>query len=152
MASIHKDPRGKSPFWYCAFLGADGKRMFRSTKEKDRTAARKICFRWEEAGEQARRKELTAAASRKLLAEMVAISSGETLSFHSVEGWLNDWLASKDGSASKSTLVKYRHVIRSFLAHLGPRATASIASVSPGDHHCFSRPFAEGRSLRIHLQ
>ena len=47
MASIHKDPRGKSPFWYCAFYGADGRRMFRSTKATDRKMALKICFAWE---------------------------------------------------------------------------------------------------------
>jgi hypothetical protein len=37
--------------------------------------------------------------------EMVAISSGETMSFHSVESWLNDWLANKAGGASGRTMV-----------------------------------------------
>ena len=50
--------------------------MFRTTKERDRTAARKICSKWEDAGAQARRKELTAAQARKVIAEMVAISLG----------------------------------------------------------------------------
>ena len=84
MASIHKDPRGKSPFWYCAFYGADGRRMFRSTKETDRRKAFKICLAWEGAAAKARRKELTAAQARKVIAEMVAISSGETMSFQTV--------------------------------------------------------------------
>ena len=84
MASIHKDSRGKSPFWYCAFYGADGRRMFRSTKATDRKTALKICFSWESAAAKARRKELTAAQARKVIAEMVAISSGETMSFHTV--------------------------------------------------------------------
>jgi hypothetical protein len=30
-------------------------------------------------------------------------SSSEVLEFHSTEGWLKDWLASKAGSASEST-------------------------------------------------
>ena len=71
MSSIHKDPRGKSPFWYCAFTGADGRRMLRTTRERDRTAARKICSKWEDAGAQARRKELTAAQARKVIAEIL---------------------------------------------------------------------------------
>ena len=97
MASIHKDPRGKSPFWYCAFSGADTRRMFRSTKTSDRKTALKICFAWEQASAQARRKELTAAQARKVIAEMVAISTGEPMSFHSVRSWLNDWLTNKTG-------------------------------------------------------
>ena len=80
-----------------------------------------------------RRKELTAAQARKVIAEMVAISSGEVMSFHSAESWLNNWLANKAGSASVRTMERYRQVIRDFLAHLGPRAKASIASISPGD-------------------
>ena len=32
-----------------------------------------------------------------MIAEMVAISSGETMSFHTARGWLNDWVANKAG-------------------------------------------------------
>jgi site-specific recombinase XerD len=58
---------------------------------------------------------------------------GEVMSFHSAESWLSNWLADKAGSASVRTMERYRQVIRDFLAHLGPRAKASIASISPGD-------------------
>jgi integrase len=148
MASIHKDPRGKSPFWYCAFYGADGRRMFRSTKATDRKTALKICLAWESASAKARRKELTAAQARKVLAEMVAFSSGETLSFHSARSWLNDWLTNKTGAISEITLGRYQQVVRDFLTHIGRRAEASIAAVSPGDIIAFrNRLRAEGRSV-----
>jgi hypothetical protein len=39
MASLHKDPRGKSPFWYCAYTLPNGNRVLRSTKLTDRKAA-----------------------------------------------------------------------------------------------------------------
>ena len=134
MASVHKDPRDRSPFWYAAFYGADGRRQFRSTKCTDRKAALKICFGWEQAAALARRKELVAAQARKVIAEMVALSSGEVMSFHSIEGWLNDWLANKAGGAAEGTMLRYRQVFRDFLDHLGPqRASASLASVSPSD-------------------
>ena len=146
MASIHKDPRGKSPFWYCAFIGGDGRRKLRSTKETDRTAARKICYKWAEAAEKARRHELTAAHSRKVLSELTLLSSGEKMEFHSVEGWLTDWLASKAGSTAKATLKKYRQVLGSFLDHLGERATSPLASVSPADIATFRDALrSEGR-------
>jgi integrase len=148
MASIHKDPRGKSPFWYCAFYGADGRRMFRSTKATDRKTALKICLAWESASAKARRKELTAAQARKVLAEMVAFSSGETLSFHSARSWLNDWLTNKTGAISEITLGRYQQVVRDFLTHIGRRAEASIAAVSPADIIAFRNKLrAEGRSV-----
>jgi integrase len=147
MASIHKDPRGKSPFWYAAFTGGDGRRMFRSTKETNRAIAQKVCFKWAEAAEKSRRRELTAAASRKLLGELTLISSGEQLEFHSVEGWLEGWLTSKAGSTAKATYAKYSQVVGRFLVHLGSRAGASLASVSSTDVSAFrDKLAAEGRS------
>ena len=148
MASIHKDPRGKSPFWYAAFYGADGGRKFKSTKERDRKVALKICFAWEQAAEMARRRELTAAQGRKVIAEMVKISSGETMNFHSVEDWLNEWLANKTGGVAEATMLRYRQVIRDFLEHLGPaRAKASLESVSQNDLIRFrDKLWHEGRS------
>jgi integrase len=148
MASVHRDPRGKSPFWYAAFYGGDGKRKFRSTKLANRAAALKIAFAWEQASAMARRKELTAAQSRKLLVELTLLSSGEALEFHSLEGWLKDWVANKRASTSKATCVKYDQVVRDFIAHLGQRAKASIASIAPGDVISFRDKLrAEGRSV-----
>jgi integrase len=148
MASIHKDPRGKSPFWYCAFYGADGRRMFRSTKETDRKKALKICLAWESASVKARRKELTAAQARKVIAEMVAVSSGENLEFFTVSQWMEQWLANKTGGASANTILRYRQVVRDFLASLGSRAKASLAGVSPGDIVSFRDKLrSEGRAV-----
>jgi hypothetical protein len=47
---------------------------------------------------------LTAAQARKVIAEMVAISSGETMSFYTVETWLNGWLANKAGGIANATM------------------------------------------------
>ena len=47
MASFHKDPRGRSPFWYVALTGADGRRAFRSTKESNLNKAQECGLRWE---------------------------------------------------------------------------------------------------------
>ena len=148
MASIHKDSQGRSPYWYCAYYGADGRRMLRSTKETNRKVALKLCHKWEEAGAQARRKELSAAQGRRIIAEMVAISSGEQMQFHSVESWLRDWAEGKAGSIAKTTAEKYTQVVDRFIAYLGPRATASLASVSRTDVARFrDRLRAEGRSI-----
>jgi integrase len=148
MASIHKDSQGRSPYWYCAYYGADGRRMQRSTRQTDRKAAREICFLWEKASEKARRHELTAAAGRKVIAEMVSISSGEVLEFHSVEEWIRSWLDGKKGAIAATTFSKYEQTLRDFLTYLGKRAEAPLASVSPADIVRFrDHQRGEGRSV-----
>lgn len=148
MASIHKDPRGKSPFWYCAFYGADGGRKFKSTKATERKEALQICVRWEEAAGQARKGSLTAAQARKVLAEMVLISSGEALTSYTVEKWLNEWLGNKAGGSSDNTMLRYRQVVRDFLTSMGSRAKSSLVGVTPGDIVSFRDSLrANGRAV-----
>jgi hypothetical protein len=50
MASVHRDPKGRSPYWYAAFTLQDGTRCFRSTKLKDRSSALKLAMEWEHLG------------------------------------------------------------------------------------------------------
>jgi integrase len=133
MASVHKDPRGKSPFWYAAFYGADGTRKFRSTKTSNRKEALEMSVAWEQSAKKARSGSLTAAQARKVLAEMVLISSGEALTNYTVQGWLNEWLKNKAGGSSENTMLRYRQVIRDFLAGMGIRAKSSLVGVTPGD-------------------
>ena len=133
MASLHKDPRGKSPFWYCAFYGADGRRKFKSTKTTERKSALAICVAWEQSAGKARAGSLTAAQARKVLAEMVMVSSGEELTSYTVESWLTEWLVNKAASASDNTMLRYRQVVRDFLESMGSRSKASLAGVTPGD-------------------
>ena len=137
----------KEPVWVLCFHWRRWEAQTRRfPKETDRTAARKICYKWAEAAEKARRHELTAAQSRKVLSELTLLSSGEQMEFHSVEGWLTDWLASKAGSTAKATLTKYRQVLGSFLDHLAERATSPLASVSPADIATFRDALrSEGR-------
>jgi len=65
MASIHKDPRNKSPFWYCAFTMPDGARVFKSTKEKDKSRAMSFCLALEETSKKAHAGDLTPAGAKE---------------------------------------------------------------------------------------
>jgi len=49
MASLHKDPRGRFPYWYCAFTHADSTRSFKSTKKTKRKEAEAVCDGWQRA-------------------------------------------------------------------------------------------------------
>src|ERR1700710_375564 len=93
MATIHK--RNESPFWVCCYTAADGRRLKKSTKQTERTKALEVCLAIERAEKMARHGTLTEVRMRELLAEVLDRATGETLPFHSLEGFLNDWLGGK---------------------------------------------------------
>ena len=95
MASIHKDSRGKSPYWYCAFTLPGGQRAFRSTKERDRRRAQDICRKWELATDEAQRGRLTESAARKVIADIYELANKERLPSSTVEAFFETWLAGK---------------------------------------------------------
>lgn len=132
MSSLRKKP-GLSKFWYACYVGPDGTRSQRSTKETNRSKALAKAVEWEKLARQARQGELTAAQARKVIAEMVKVSSGEDMEFFTVSGWLSQWIESKAGSASSNTMLRYRQVVKDFLEGLGERAEKSLAGISPSD-------------------
>ena len=79
MASLHRDPRGKSPFWYCAYTEGDGKRRFKSTKQTNRKKAEAVCEGWQRAADLARKGLLTQVQAQKIISEIYERSSGEPL-------------------------------------------------------------------------
>ena len=126
---------------------ADGRRLKKSTKTNDRRKALEFCLLLEKAAMKARRNELTAAQGRKLIAEMVTISSGEQIPAHSVRGWFEEWLSNRKASAGKRAVARYHQVLDAFLAHLGGRVTMPLTAVSPRDIIAFrDRLRSEGRT------
>lgn len=133
MASLHKDPRGKSPYWYCAYTMPNGKRCFKSTKEKNRDKAAEFCRTLERASRDAKNGSLTETRARELISEIVKHASGAPLKSYSAEEWFRHWLKGKEASRSAGTLLKYRHTIDSFIEILGDRAKSNIEHVTPRD-------------------
>jgi integrase len=133
MASIHKDPRGKSPFWYCAYRLPNGKRCFRSTKQTDREKALQFCRTLEYASRESKADRLTEARARELISEIVLHTTGETLRFYTAEDWLRDWLKGKEIAKSEGTFSKYKYTIESFLTSLGERAKRNLNRITPRD-------------------
>jgi integrase len=133
MASIHKDPRGKSPFWYCAYRLPNGKRTFRSTKLTDRKAADEFCRRLEYASHEAKSGRLIEMRARELISEIVEHATGEPLRNYTAEEWLREWLQGKKATKTEGTFLKYENVINSFLASLGNRAKFNVNHIAPRD-------------------
>jgi integrase len=133
MASIHKDPRGKSPYWYCAYTLPSGKRVFRSTKIKDYDKAQEFCRTLARASRIGSNGNLTEARARELISEIVENTLGEPLKFYTAEEWLHDWLEGKKTAKSDATYLKYRHTINSFIELLGAKAKRNLSQVTPRD-------------------
>jgi hypothetical protein len=68
MSSIHKDPRGKSPYWYAFFTLPNGRRTSRSTKQTDKRKAQAGCAAWEKTSKLGRDGNLQDLAARKVIA------------------------------------------------------------------------------------
>ena len=134
MASIHKDPRGKSPFFYCAFTLPNGKRCFKSTKLTDRNAALAFCLKIEGAAKKAAARNFSEEQARKILNEIRELSGDEPIRHRSLAEYAAEWLKSKKLTASEATFIRYSGVVGEFVAHVGKqRAEASIDAVSPED-------------------
>lgn len=117
----------------CSFRAADGRWLKKSTKKKNRAEALAVCMAWEKAAAQASNRNLTAAQARKVLAEMVSFSTGESLTAYTLEGWLAEWETNKAGSASPATMLRYKQVMRDFKESLGERSKAPLGSITSGD-------------------
>src|SRR5260370_6282776 len=133
MASIHKDPRGKWAFWYCAYRLTDGKRVIRANKLTDKKAALQFCRKLEPASNEAVTGRLTEARANDLIWEIVEHATGEPLRGFKVRDWFEHWLEIKEKVRADKTLDRYRQVVRDFLASLGERANLWLHQITSRD-------------------
>lgn len=133
MASLHKDPKGRSPYWYAAFYGADGSRRFKSTKTSDRRQATRICTEWECAALRARKRSLTTAQVRSVFNELLEQSGDDPLESFTIGDWMAEWLTTKKASHAPATWERYRKPVEDFVAHLGTRATLPLRAATSKD-------------------
>ncbi len=134
MASLHKDPRGKSPYWYCAFISKEGVRHFRSTKTKDKRQAAQICNTWAKAA--ALGSKLSPDKARHVIAQGVAdilMASGQTLPSATIRDWCTRWLGGKSLEAEPRTHERYKTSISRFLKFLGRKAEDDLDSLKVSD-------------------
>src|SRR5258708_6877858 len=122
MASLHKDPRGRSPYWYCAFTHSDGTRSFKSTKKIRRQEAEAVCAGWQRAIDLSNDGSLTEVQARKVLGEIYERANLEAIHFTSTEQFLKEWITSKKVTTAPGTARRYEDTIDGFIAHIGNKA------------------------------
>ena len=90
---------------------------------------------------------MTAAQARKVIAEMVTISSGETMSANCAR-LAEQWLTNKVGVVSKGLANDTGKWFADFFVHLGARSSRHALFVSPGDIISFRNKLrGEGRAV-----
>lgn len=136
MASVHHRPR--SPYFFAAFRGSDGRLVLRSTKQTDRAPALAVALEFERAAKLAKRGELVESQARDILADiMKRADTGETLRSVSIEAHFRAWLATKEARKSAGTAERYGGVVDGFLASLGKRASKPLTALVAKDVDTF---------------
>jgi integrase len=133
MPSLTKDSKARSPFWICCYTTADGRRLKKSTKQRDRKKALEVCLAIERAEGHARGGTLTEQTAKKLIGEIVERTTGEPLHNLKTGEWLEQWLAQKVQVRAGKTGERYRQVIRDFTDSLGDRARLALPHIAPKD-------------------
>jgi Site-specific recombinase XerD len=134
MATVVKDPRNRSPFWYACFTTADGRRLKKSTKETSHAKALQMALGWEKAAKEAREKRLNEARTREILSEILgSVNGGEGLRVFTVEDWFDHFVKQKQKSQADKTALRHEQMMTEFVAFLGHRASLNIATVTSKD-------------------
>lgn len=133
MASLHKDPRGKSPYWYCAFTLPDGRRAFRSTKHRERKQALEICCQWERSADQGRSGNFTEAQARKVLNSILENTGQAPMQTETIQDYFTNWLNGKELANKPRTAERYSTVVEKFLASLGQKARRPLGALTVRD-------------------
>lgn len=144
MASITKHPR--SSFYSARYTDAAGRRVCRSTKQSNYKKALAVAASWERAARMAKERELTQAASTKIISELMEHSIGESLKRFTIAEALNGY--ADTALHSPATIKRYEPVVESFLAHLGEaRSGANVASLTAAEIEAWHRAqVASGKS------
>jgi hypothetical protein len=135
MASGHRQP-GR-PFWLAAFTLSDGRRVFRSTKTRDKRQASEIARTWQKAARVGRQGKLTPDAARAIISagasDVFAVASGERLPGTTVGEWCIQWLAIKKVETEVSTHQRYGAIVKRFVDGLGVRSKSDLSAVRSED-------------------
>ena len=153
MPSIHRQP-GK-PFWFCAFSVFDpqtnhNRRLFRSTKSRDKKQALEICRTWHRAALKARSGKLSVDAARDVIARGVSdvftITNVEALESHTVKSWCETWLQAKAIETEASSHARYARIIQRLLEFLGAKGDRDLSTLQANDIMRFRDREAKERS------
>jgi integrase len=130
MASVVRDPRGRSPFWYACYTDATGKRLKKSTRLTAKSKALEMARGLQKAADEAKRGALTEARTRELLGQILQSVTGQTLRMFTVAKWLDHFVKQKKKSRAEKTAARHEQVMTEFVQFLGARAEQNMAAIT----------------------
>lgn len=131
MASLRKRP--ESPYWVACFTDPEGRRTQRSTGTTDRREAQRIANQFEDAAAEGRKRLLTEARARQVIADIYAVANRDTLPSSTVRSFFTSWLKRKELEAGEKTHVRYSVTVLQFLEFLGNRADKDLTYLAGRD-------------------
>jgi integrase len=131
MASLHRDHREKSPFWYVSYRTPDGRQHYKSTKKTDRAKAEAFAAAIDESLGRAKVGAFTETAARSIMADLFREVTGQKLQFTAVKAWFDTCLLRVEKMRGATTHKRYQAVAGAFLEFIGPaRAAAPVESLT----------------------
>ena len=131
MASVHKVRN--SPYWFGAFYLPDGRRAFRSTKQRNRSKALEVTLAWSNASHLAREQRLTEVQARRVIADIHAIATRETMTQYTAKAFIDAWLEAKLPSIAERSIPAYEKATSEFIENLGARAKHPVEAIGVKD-------------------
>jgi integrase len=140
MPSIHR--QSGRPYWFCAFSIFDSqthksRRVFRSTKTRDKKQALEICRTWHKAALKARNGKLSVDAAREVIAQGVSdvftAANVESLPNASIKSWCETWLQAKAIEVEESTHARYKRIVERFIECIGAKANRDVSTLQAVD-------------------
>ena len=129
MASVHKSK--KSRFWHGS-VWIDGRQVFRSTGETDKSRALAVAMAWEAAAKGPKIEGVGQA--RKVLEDLLRrVHGSDVRTSVPVREYVGGWLRDQAGAVADSTLAFYRGALQGWLEWLGPRAEQGIDLIGRED-------------------
>lgn len=142
MASLFK--RDSSKYWYASWRSGDRKRLvstkipirgavingIKETPSQARTRAQIVADGYEAADKEGMH-------SAKVKTTIASLAHGVAISEPTVREYLTNYLESKTGQLSRSSIINTQTAFKLFLAHLGRRADNPISSVRRADANAF---------------
>jgi len=132
MASVNRDPRGRSPFWYACYTDALGVRRRESTEQTDKRIAQKFADAKQRAENERRKGTITTDRIKELLNDTLRSAGLEEIRSIRLKDWLADWLSSKR-NISPASRLGYEQAVREFLEYMGSRQNGPLESISERD-------------------
>ena len=122
-----------TPFWFACFTGPDGRRVQRSTGQRDRQKASAVAKEYELSARLARENRFGLEQARRVIANIFEATNAEPLPTATTRDFLLNWPEKRKNDISHRTYQAYSQVARDFIESLGNRADRDINQISRQD-------------------